>query len=134
MGRLVRWFGDWGLVRYGFIFGTAGFVALAWTYGLGELLLVGAVISFGTGVLRPALTSLITQFADRSEQGGVLGLTQSLQALAQIGAPVLGGILIDHNLLVLWPCAAAASLLLGLLARRPQRTAPAEAPTEVQRL
>jgi MFS family permease len=134
IGHLVRWFGDWGLVRYGFLVGVAGFIALGWTYGLVPLLFVGALIAFGTGVLRPALTSLITQFADRSEQGGVLGLTQSLQALAQITAPVLGGILIDHNLLKTWSCAAAASLFVGLLMRRSGRQrahteTPAEAPS-----
>jgi multidrug resistance protein len=131
IGRFVRWFGDWGLVRYGFLAGIAGFAALGWTYSLVPLLIAGVVIAFGTGVLRPALTSLITQFADKSEQGGVLGLTQSLQSLAQIAAPVLGGILIDHDLLVSWACAAAASLAMGLLfLRQPGGTkspAPAEA-------
>lgn len=132
MGRLVRAFGDWGLVRYGFVVGAAGFLALGWTYGIGPLLLVGAIISFGTGVLRPALTSLITQFAERSEQGGVLGLTQSLQALAQISAPVLGGILIDHNLLALWAGVAGASFLVGLLVLRPQQKEAGGAPSPAQ--
>jgi multidrug resistance protein len=118
VGRLSHRFGDRWLVRYGFVFGTAGFVALAWTYDIVPLLIVGFVISFGTGVLRPALTSLITQLADRSEQGGVLGLTQALQSIAQITAPVLGGFLIDHNLLAVWACAAGGSLVLGLLVRK----------------
>ena len=39
-----------------------------------NLLIVTAVIACGTGVVRPALTSLITQETGRGEQGSVLGL------------------------------------------------------------
>jgi MFS family permease len=131
IGRLVRWFGDWGLVRYGFFFGTLGFVALGWTFGIIELLLVGLVIAFGTGVLRPALTSLISQLADSSEQGGVLGLTQSLQSVASIVAPVIAGFLIHHDLLAAWACVAAMSLALGLAGRRPGALDSPQPPQEV---
>jgi MFS family permease len=124
IGRLVHWFGDAGLVRHGFLIGTIGSAALGWTFGIGPMLLVTAVIAVGTGVLRPALTSLITQHADRSEQGGVLGLTQSLQSIAQIVAPVLSGWLIGHGWLAGWACLGAASLAAGLLLRRVPQPAP----------
>lgn len=119
IGRLVRWFGDWKLVRYGFVLSTIGFVAVGWTFGITGLLVTGAVIACSTGVLRPALTSLITQVAGRSEQGGVLGLTQALQSVAQIVAPLLGGILIDHGQLALWACMAGVATAIGLLFPRP---------------
>jgi MFS family permease len=119
IGRLVRWFGDWGLVRYGFFFGAIGFAMLGWTFGIPMLLAVAAVVAFSTGVLRPALTSLITQSAARGEQGGVLGLTQSLQAFASIVAPTVAGVLINHEFLAAWACVAAASAAAGLLGRRP---------------
>jgi MFS family permease len=115
IGRMVRAFGDVNLVRYGFVFATLGFAALGWTYGIGQLHFVAAVIAFSTGVLRPALTSLITQMADRSEQGSVLGLTQSLQSLAAIIAPFFAGFLIEHGLLAGWACIAAAATGAGFL-------------------
>jgi hypothetical protein len=49
------------------------------------LLVAGVFSSFGTGVLRPSLTSLVTQAVARNEQGVVLGaFNTSLQSVAQI--------------------------------------------------
>ena len=39
----------------------------------------------------------------------MLGLTQSLQSVAQIVAPFLAGLLIEHGQLHLWAFAAAVS-------------------------
>jgi predicted MFS family arabinose efflux permease len=69
-------------------------------------------------VLRPALTSLITQNADRSEQGVVLGLNQSLMSIAQVVAPPLGGLLIGLGLLPEWAFVAALAAGLGMVATR----------------
>jgi MFS family permease len=103
------------LVRAGFFFGMVGLAALAFTYPIWLLLLVTAVSSSGTGVVRPALTSLITQKADRSEQGVVLGLTQSLNSIAAIVAPAVGGLLIDHSWLAGWALLSAAICGIALL-------------------
>jgi len=89
--------------------------ALGFTYSVPLLLLVAAVSSSGTGVIRPALTSLITQKAARSEQGVVLGLTQSLNSIAAIVAPAIGGLLIDHSLLAGWALSAAGICGVALL-------------------
>jgi predicted MFS family arabinose efflux permease len=115
IGRLVKAFGEMTLVRAGFFCGMAGLAALAFTYPIWLLLMVTAVSSSGTGVIRPALTSLITQKADRSEQGVVLGLTQSLNSIASIVAPAVGGLLIDHSWLSGWALLAAAICGVALL-------------------
>jgi MFS transporter, DHA1 family, tetracycline resistance protein len=97
-------------------------VALVFAYlGLGAihtvplLLLVATVKSYGDGVMRPTLTSLITQHADRSEQGVVLGLNQSLSSVSQIASSLLAGVLIESNLLAGWAWTAAAVALIGLV-------------------
>ncbi|HEY6389772.1 MAG TPA: MFS transporter [Bryobacteraceae bacterium] len=112
MGRLVKIFGEVTLVRAGFLFTMLGLGALGFTHGIALLLLFSAVASSGTGVTRPALTSLITQKAARSEQGAVLGLTQSLNSISAIVAPAIAGVLIDHSLLATW--AMLAAVLSGL--------------------
>ena len=89
--------------------------ALAFTYGIPLLLVVSALASIGLGVLRPAITSLITQRAPRSEQGTVLGLNQSLNSISQIVAPFLGGLLIDQGWLAAWAILGAAVAAIGLL-------------------
>lgn len=119
IGRLSRRFGDWNLVRNGLLLSTLGFAALAWTYQFNVLLVVTGIIACGTGVVRPAITSLITQFTDRSEQGSVLGLTQSLQSVAQIVAPFVAGLLIEHGQLHLWALVAALSAAIAFLMPRP---------------
>ena len=108
MGRLVKAFGEINLVRAGFFVAMVGLAALAFTSGIPILLVVAAAASLGTGMNRPALTSLITQRAARSEQGVVLGLTQSLNSMAAICAPAVAGFLIDHPLLAVWALLAAA--------------------------
>ena len=62
-GALVRKVGEVRLVTIGFLAGAAGYALLGFSFGVVSLLAAASVASFGTGVLRPALTSLITQQA-----------------------------------------------------------------------
>ncbi len=115
LGRLVKRFGEGPLARAGFLFAVLGAVALALTYQKAVLWVVVGLFSMGTGVLRPSLTSLITRVAGRHEQGAVLGITQSLQAVTQIVAPPLGTALIGAGMTVGWAGLAAVAALAGLL-------------------
>ena len=115
IGRMVKKFGEAKIVKAGFLTAAIGFAALGFTYNVPWLLAVSALASAGTGVLRPAITSLITQRASRSEQGVVLGLNQSLNSLCGIAAPFLAGLLIDQGWLAAWAIMAAAVSLIGLL-------------------
>lgn len=118
LGRLVRRFGETALVTSGFLTATLGYALLAATFGIPMLLVAGTVSSFGNGVLRPTLTSLITQQVDRTEQGVVLGLNQSLLSLSQILGPALAGWLIDRGQLSLWATVAGVAAALGLAINR----------------
>ena len=122
LGRLVRRFGEPWLVAAGFASMTVGYGLLAGVYMLPLLLVAGVFSSFGTGVLRPALTSLVTQAVARNEQGVVLGLNTSIQSVAQIVGPAIAGLLIDHGLLSVWALFCAGCALVGLVV---QRSAPA---------
>jgi DHA1 family tetracycline resistance protein-like MFS transporter len=114
-GALVKGFGEVRLVTMGFFFGAAGYAMLGFSYGIASLLFAAGLSSFGTGVLRPALTSLITQQVGRSEQGVVLGLNQSLLSVAQIIGPAIAGALIDAGHLSVWALWAAAIMAIALL-------------------
>ncbi len=114
-GALIRRIGEWRLVTLGFLAATVGYLLLGLSAGLALLLVAASFASFGTGVLRPALTSLITQQVARSEQGVVLGLNQSLLSVAQIVAPAIAGVLIGRSHLTAWALWAAAVMGLALL-------------------
>ena len=111
VGRLVKWLGERRVVQLGFATSFLGDVAIGFTKSVGQLLWVAAFSNIGGAGLRPALTSLISQKANKREVGVVIGLTQSLMSIAQITAPIISGILIDHRLLTTW--AVWAGVLSG---------------------
>ncbi len=114
IGRLVKWLGERTLVWTGFGVSAVGYGLLAWTHTVGQLLFASTVNSY-SGVLRPSVTSLITQQAGRREQGVVLGLTQSITSISQIVAPILAGTLIDRRLLGVWALTTAGVAFLGMI-------------------
>src|SRR5260221_444251 len=114
-GTLVHRIGEVPLVTVWLLCAALGYALLGFSSGVALLLIAAGLASFGTGVLRPALTSLITQQVTRAEQGVVLGLNQSLLSVAQIAAPAMAGALIDAGHLTLWALWAAAVMGVALL-------------------
>jgi MFS family permease len=114
MGRIVKRFGEPALVATGFTCMALGYATLGFVGALPLLVMVSTCAGFGNAVLRPNLSSLITQAAGRQEQGVVIGLSQSLGSVAQIIAPALGGFLIGQGLLAVWASVAAAAAAGGL--------------------
>ena len=116
IGRLVKQFGEPVLVATGFCSMGLAYLLLGMIHDIGPLLVVTTLAAFGQGVLRPTLTSLITQNAGRHEQGVVLGLNTSLMSVAQILAPPLGGWLIGAGHLGPWAFVAATAAAFGVVA------------------
>ena len=121
IGRLVDRFGESALVVAGFAALVIGHFGLGLATTVSGLMAVAAVASFGHGVLRPALTSLITREAGPHEQGAVLGVSQSLTSMASIVAPIAAGLLIQYGMLTMWAWLAAALALVGLMLARSSR-------------
>jgi len=118
IGRLVKWFGEPRLVAAGFVTLTVGYFGIGAASSVVLLLLAGTLAAFGTGVIRPTLTSLITQEAGRQEQGVVLGITQSLMSTASIVAPIVAGVLIQRQMLREWAWVAAGLAAAGVALSR----------------
>ena len=59
------------------------------------LLLVLIVLGFGNGLNNAMALGLISQNVSRTEQGGVLGINQSLSSLARFLGPLWGGFIYD---------------------------------------
>ena len=118
IGRLVKRFGERALVAAGFVCMTIGYATLGVVGAVAMLLVASTFASFGNAVLRPTLSSLVTQAAGRGEQGVVIGLTQSLMSVAQMIAPLLAGVLIGRGLLGAWALVAAAAAGTGVVLTR----------------
>ncbi|MBI4887291.1 MAG: MFS transporter [Acidobacteria bacterium] len=118
IGRLVARFGEATLVAAGFVALAVGYFGLGAASSVVILLLTGTLAAFGNGVIRPALTSLITQEAGRREQGVVLGITQSLMSMASIVTPIAAGVLIQRQMLREWAWLAAGLAVIGVALSR----------------
>jgi DHA1 family tetracycline resistance protein-like MFS transporter len=118
IGRLVKRFGERSLVIAGFASMAVGYATLGATSALAMLLVASTFAAFGNAMLRPNLSSLVTQNAGRGEQGVVIGLTQSLMSVAQVTAPPLAGALIARSMLGSWAFVASAAAAAGLFFSR----------------
>ncbi|HEY0253047.1 MAG TPA: MFS transporter, partial [Kofleriaceae bacterium] len=120
IGRLVKKFGEVKLALLGFIAAVAAYVMMGFAYSLAFILATGFVNSFGNGVLRPVLTSRITQLVGRNEQGLALGISGSLSSFAMTMAPPSGGFFLNWantgQGTFGWAMVAAVAALLGLVA------------------
>jgi MFS transporter, DHA1 family, tetracycline resistance protein len=67
-----------------------GFAALDQTLSLGYLRIVIAVAVVGFAAVTPSLQSLLSRHSAATQQGGILGLGQSISALARIVGPAIG--------------------------------------------
>ncbi len=115
MRPLVKNLGERTLVWTGYLSNGIGFILIAWSRAIPQLLGASTVNAYGMGVLRPCITALITQKADRKEQGVVLGLTQSITSISAVVAPAIAGAMIDRHMLTGWALLTAAFSFAGLI-------------------
>ena len=85
-----------------------------------------AVMIFFQGITFPSALALVSNMADRSVQGEILGINQSIQSLVNALPPILFGALVGLN--VSFPiyfglgCSLAAwALYMGIFKKQPQR-------------
>ncbi|HEY1552858.1 MAG TPA: MFS transporter [Kofleriaceae bacterium] len=122
IGRLVKRFGEVKLSIAGFFAAVVGYVLLGFvtkvTPGqwLAFLLVAATVNGFGSGVLRPVLSSRISQMVGRHEQGVALGIAGSLSSLAMTLGPPSGGAMLNEGWLQAWTSVSATVSLIGLFA------------------
>lgn len=117
LGRLVKKYGEHALNQVGFVAYIVGYALLAFCHSVPFLVLTMTGLVFG-GLVRPTLTSMITQATRDDERGVVLGLTQSLTSISQITGPPVAGLMIQYGLLSAWGLTIAAIALVGLAIAR----------------
>lgn len=113
LGRIVKSVAEGRLILIGFLAEVIGLGVLAFTTNIPTLAVATTTLAF-SGVLRPIISSGLSRRAHPSEQGVVIGLTQSITSVSQIVGPALAGVLIGAGMLHAWALAAAGLSALGL--------------------
>lgn len=98
VGRLVRRFGEGRLTAVGAACMAPGLLLIPLApagHAAGYAVLYAAMvpIALGNGLLHPSLNALLSRRSKGDEQGGVLGLNQSISSLARVAGPTAGGLL-----------------------------------------
>ena len=73
------------------------------------------LISIGTGVCRPLLTSKLVNTVPKKESGSLLGVNNSLVSIGQITAPIMGGIILEFLPPFLIPSISALMFIIMLI-------------------
>jgi DHA1 family tetracycline resistance protein-like MFS transporter len=126
IGRLVKKYGETKLTIAGFAASAIAYVAIGFVPEdrLIPLGVVTIVSSFGHSVVRPVLTSRITQAVGRHEQGVAIGISGSLSSVAMMMAPPTGGAMLDQHWLLAWaliPAGVSVIAFFLAVATRPAR-------------
>ena len=128
LARMVKKYGEERMIVAAFICAAIGYTTLSVAHSIPILLLAATFSSFGTGGLRPSLTSLVSRQAGRHEQGRMMGLIQGLNSVSSIIGPILSGLLIDRGWLSAWALLMALFSVWGLaLILRAFSSRPSEA-------
>jgi predicted MFS family arabinose efflux permease len=96
VGRAVKALGEHHIVPISLAIVAVGLLMIPGTTSVGAMLAANGVLALGMGFNNPALMALISKHSAAEDQGGVLGLTQSLNSLARIVGPMWGGYTFDH--------------------------------------
>ena len=89
--RLLARFAEWRVVAGGLVVNGAGFLTLAaLALHPSVVLLAGgiAVLTFGDGLVQPAMNAMISKAAPAGQQGRVQGANQGQQSLARMVSPI----------------------------------------------
>ncbi len=99
-GYLVRKYlpshGERRMLIAGFLFFICGMFLIGLSPWIWLLAVAMTALALGNGFINPAVSGSISLLAPAHEQGEVLGVNQSIAALARIIGPLMGGYMYDH--------------------------------------
>ena len=123
--RLVPRVGERSLVVAGTLLMAAAFFLTAYAATLAGLLVAIGVMAVGNGLNTPSLSSLISRAASGDHQGGVLGVSQSMGAMARIVGPLVGTSLLQFGIATPYLAGGAIMMVACLFAAAAVRQPPA---------
>jgi multidrug resistance protein len=95
VGRAVRSVGEHRIIPAAIAVVAVALALVPFSHSVPMLLAACAMLALGMGFNNPSLSSMVSRMTDPNDQGGVLGLAQSLGSLGRIVGPAWGGFLFD---------------------------------------
>ncbi len=96
VGRMAQRFGEQRLVPFAILALAAGLALIPVVGTLAGLLVACSLLAIGQGFNTPSVSSLISRLSSADDQGGILGVSQSVSSLGRIIGPFVGGAAFDH--------------------------------------
>ena len=91
VGRFVKAWGERWCIVMGTFTMIFGLGLMPFVPSMGAYCGVIALLSFGTGINNPSITGLLSRSSHIDEQGGIMGIAQSMASLGRIVGPIWGG-------------------------------------------
>ncbi len=110
VGRLARWVGEAPLIISGTFAMIFGLALLPFAPNMPLYCGIIALLSFGAGINNPSIHSLLSKLSRSEEQGGIMGIAQSMASLGRILGPMWGGYVFDA-IGVEWPFISGGLLM-----------------------
>ena len=95
VGRVVKRIGEARLIPIAILAIAIGLGLVPFAWSVPALLGALAILAAGMGFNNPSLSSLVSKVASADDQGGILGLAQSLASLGRVVGPAWGGYVYD---------------------------------------
>ncbi len=110
VGRIVRRLGERLCVTLGTLTMVLALSLMPFAPNLPAYCVIIGVLGFGVGINNPSLTSLLSRSSHAEEQGGIMGIAQSMASLGRILGPAWGGFTFG-SLGLKWPFLSAGFLM-----------------------
>jgi MFS family permease len=95
IGRLADKFGEEKLIAFGPLLMAGGISLMPLIPNIAIFLASLTMIALSNGMMRTVVPSLISKRTPANEQGGILGVTQSVSTIAMVPGPLIGGFVWD---------------------------------------
>ena len=94
--KLVPRWGERRLLVAGLIIAAIGMAVIGFAPNVFWLFIGSTLLPLGNGLLTPTLLGTLSLLSVKDEQGEIIGVSHSLQSLARIIGPLLGGIVYQY--------------------------------------
>ena len=115
IGRLAKRWGEANLIVFSSLIMTLGILYMSLFSNIFVFITSLTMISAGIGILNTVLPSFISTRTPPDEQGGMLGVTQSVGSIARIPGPLVGGLVAEFAGLNVAFILSASLVLIGFI-------------------